>query len=246
MIFGKLTSSTWIGMNMARNVFHDNEVKDSSRIEAYAPFSKISVYRKFLDPHFEKQYKGLNDRDLLLEMKNDSFINETEVSYIPISDQYQEASMEYIRKYPVAYVKNVFQSSILYFTPATVYSLGLEQTAKIRFYDLLYSFNLTHFSQGKQQRRILLTISALPKLIIYFFIFFFMIRYCLQTRSITPWNLFIMITIGYVFGVSSLFEHYENMRFRFETEPLFLILASQVFSQIYWRLRKQSVAREPN
>jgi hypothetical protein len=240
MIFGKLTSSTWIGMNMARNVFHDNEVKDSSKIEAFAPFSKISVYSKFLDPEFEKQYKGLNDLDLLREMKNDSFINETEVSYIPVSDLYQNASMNYIRNHPGAYAKNVLQSSILFFTPATIYSLGLEQVAKIKSYDLIYSFNLTYFAGEKQQRRILLTISAIPKLVIYLFVFFYMIRYCLQTRSITSWNLFIMITIGYVFGVSSLFEHYENMRFRFETEPLFLILAAQVFGWFFTRKAERS------
>src|SRR5450631_1795626 len=54
VIFGRFTSSTWVGMNMARNVFHDNEIRDSSLIEAYAPFSRISVYRKFLDPRFEE------------------------------------------------------------------------------------------------------------------------------------------------------------------------------------------------
>ena len=27
ILFGKFTTSTWIGMNMARNVFHDNEIK---------------------------------------------------------------------------------------------------------------------------------------------------------------------------------------------------------------------------
>jgi hypothetical protein len=37
--------------------------------------------------------------------------------------------------------------------------------------------------------------------------------------------------------VSSFFEHYENMRFRFETEPLFLILAAQVFSRLYSRFQ---------
>jgi hypothetical protein len=237
ILFGKLTASTWVGMNMARNVFHDNDVKDSSRIEAYAPFSKISVYRKFLDPQFENQFKGLNDRDLLEEMKNDSFINEREVSYIPVSDLYQKASTDYIKNHPGAYAKNVFQSSILYFTPATVYSLAVEQAARIKTYDLLYSFNLTHYAKDKYQRRILLTISAIPKLIFYFFIFFILIRYSIQTRSITAWNLFIMISIGWVFCISSFFEHYENMRFRFETEPLFLILAAEVISRIYSRFR---------
>jgi hypothetical protein len=162
------------------------------------------------------------------------------VSYIPVSDLYQNASMNYIRNHPGAYAKNVLQSSILFFTPATIYSLGLEQVAKIKSYDLIYSFNLTYFAGEKQQRRILLTISAIPKLVIYLFVFFYMIRYCLQTRSITSWNLFIMITIGYVFGVSSLFEHYENMRFRFETEPLFLILAAQVFGWFFTRKAERS------
>jgi hypothetical protein len=238
IIFGKFTNSTWLGMNLARNVFHDHEEKDSTLIEAYAPFSKISVYRKFVDPQFENRYQGLNNRDLLSELKNDSFINETEVSYIPVSDLYQKASIGYIGKHPGDYLKNVLQSSMLYFAPATIYSLGLEQTAKIKSYDLIYSFNLTYFSKSKQQRRILLTISAFPKLVFYLFVFFYMIRYCLRVRSIALWNLFIMITIGYLFAISSLFEHYENMRFRFETEPVFLILAAQVLGRLYFRLRK--------
>jgi hypothetical protein len=232
LLFGKLTASTWVGMNMARNVFHDNEVKDSSHIEAYEPFSRISVYRKFLDPEFENKFKGLNDRDLLQEMKNDSFINETEVSYIPVSELYQKASMDFIRNHPGSYAQNIIQSSILFFTPGTLYSLAVGKAGKIKIYDLLYSFNLTIFARDKKERRILLTISAMPKLILYVFVFFMLARISLQTRSITPWNLFILITIGFVFGVSSFFEHYENMRFRFETEPLFLILAAQVFSRI--------------
>jgi hypothetical protein len=246
ILFGKFSTSTWLGMNMARNVFHDNEVHDSSRIEAYEPFSKISVYRKFLDPNYEERFKGWNDKDLLQEMKNDSFINETEVSYIPVSDLYQKASIAYIKSHPGAYVKNIFQSCILYFTPGTLYSLALEQVAKIKTYDLLYSFNLTAFAHGKQSRRILLTISALPKMILYFFVFAFIFRYCKRTKYISAWNLFIMLTILYVFGISSFFEHYENMRFRFETEPLFLILAAQVFSMLFSRhkIRRQPSLKE--
>jgi hypothetical protein len=242
LIFGKFTTSTWVGMNLARNVFHDNEITDSSRIEAYEPFSRISRYRKFIDPRFELSYKGLNDRDLLQEMKNDSFINETEVSYIRVSELYQEASIRHIRAHPMAYASNVFQSSILYFTPATLYSLPVKETAKIKMYDVLYSFNLTHFAHSKQQRRILLTISAIPKLLFYFLVIFLLIRYCVQNRSIMPWNLLILLTIGFIFGVSSFFEHFENMRFRYETEPLFLILAGQVFSRLYSRFQ---IRRKP-
>ncbi len=241
ILFGKFTLSTWIGMNLARNVFHDNEVTDSTRIEAYGAFSKISDYKKFIDPEFEKKYEGLNDRDLFREMKHDSVMNENNVNYIPISDQYQKASIDHIKSHPGAYLQNVIQSAILYFTPATIYSLALEQAAKIKYYDVVYSFNLTHFAHGKQERRIALTLSAFPKLFLYVLVFFVMIRYSIRSKSISFWNLFILLTIGFVFGVSSFLEHYENMRFRFETEPLFLILAAQVISILYHRIqyRKQ-------
>lgn len=237
ILFDKFTVSTWVGMNMARNVFHDNLVRDSGRIEAVEPFSKISVYHKFLDPQFESKYKGLNDRDLLQEMKNDSFINETEVSYIPVSELYEKASMDFIRNHPGDYTKNVFQSSVLFFTPGTIYSWSIEKASRMKYYDLLYSFNLTVFSKNKQERRILLTISSLPKMALYIFVFFTLIQFSFQARTLTPWNIFILVTIGFVFGVSSLFEHYENMRFRFEIEPLFLILAAQVFSRLYSRFQ---------
>lgn len=233
IIFGKLTASTWIGMNLARNVFHDNEVTDSSRIEAYEPFSRISVYRKFIDPGYEMQFKGMNDRDLLQENKNDSVMNETQVNYIPVSDLYLKASLDHIRSHPAAYAKNVLQSSILFFTPATMYVFAIKPSEKIKYFDIPYSFNLSHFAHSKLQRRILLTISALPKLALYVFVFFVFIRHSLRNRTIAPWNLFIGLTIAFVFGISSLFEHYENMRFRFEIEPLFIILAAQVFGWLY-------------
>jgi len=83
-----------------------------------------------------------------------------------------------------------------------------------------------------------LTISALPKLAIYLFVFFYLLRICLRSGSITIWNLLIMLTIIYVFGISSFFEHYENMRFRFETEPIFLILAAQTLAFLLHRKEK--------
>ncbi len=235
IIFGKWTTSTWMGMNLSRNVFHDNEITDSSRIEAYDPFSRISVYRKFIDPAYEKKFKGLNDRDLLQETKNDSLTNLKEVSYIPVADLYMKASLDHIKSHPLSYAQNIIQSSILYFTPATMYSLAIEQSGKIKYFDLPYSFKLTYFAHNKSQRRVWLTISAIPKLLFYLFVFFTFFRYSIQIRKMASWNLFICVTIGFVFVVSSLFEHYENMRFRFETEPLFLILAAQVVSIIYSR-----------
>jgi len=230
IVFHQFTTSTWMGMNMARNVFHDATVTDSSNIAAIEPFSKISDYQRFLPAGYGYKYAGLEDRDLLNEWKNDSFINEKHIAYIEVSRRYSAESKKAILAHPMAYLKNVSQSAIIFFAPATRYPTTEYLSERIAWYDVLYSFNLSHFAHGKQQRRIALTISAIPKFIIYFLTFFWLIRLKkLHTNLIA---LFITLIIGYIFIVSSLFEHYENMRFRYEAEPLFLILLAIVISSL--------------
>ena len=141
-----------------------------------------------------------------------------------------DASKAYIKSHPVAYLKNVLQSTIIFFTPATRYPLAEEKAGEIKYYDAAYSFNLSHFAEGKQQRRIALTISSIPKILIYFTVFFLIVRSVTKYKKISLLNLIITITIGFVFFISSIFEHYENMRFRYEIEPLFLILLAQVIA----------------
>jgi len=242
-VFGSFSTSTWIGMNISRNVFHDNEIKDSSRIEAYEAFSKISYYKKFISGGLEKKFAGINDRDLLSEMKNDSFINENHIDYIEVSKKYMDVSKAYIISHPGAYLKNVLQSTIIFFTPATRYPLAEEKAGKIKYYDAVYSFNLSHFAEGKQQRRIALTLSAIPKLLFYLTVFFFLAKFVIRNKKISLLNLFITITIVFVFSVSSLFEHYENMRFRYEIEPLFLILLAQVMAVFMLKGKEADLAQ---
>lgn len=237
IIFGSFTSSTWGGMNIARNVFHDAVISDSGQIASIEPFSKISAYKKFLptdDP--AAAFKGLNDRDLLQEMKNDSFINEKHGGYIEISRQYMQASKQQVRDHPGAYLKNVVQSAIIFFAPATRYPVNEAQARKIKYYDLLYSFNLSQLAEGKQERRIALTLSALPKFICYSLVFSIIISTWIRRRQIALLQLFIIYVTGYIFTISSLFEHYENMRFRYEAEPLFLVLAAGVLTE--WITRR--------
>ena len=226
LIFHQLSTSTWMGMNMARNVFHDATVTDSSNIASIEPFSRISAYHRFLPPGYDSSYAGLEDRVLMDEWKNDSFINEKHVGYIEVSRLYTEESKKAIRSHPLAYLKNVAQSAIIYFAPATRYPTTEYLSEKMSWYDVLYSFNLSHFAHGKQQRRIALTLSAIPKFLIYFLIFGWLIRETFRRKQIPGGllTLFITCIIGYIFVVSSLFEHYENMRFRYEAEPLFIVL----------------------
>lgn len=238
IIFKSFSTSTWIGMNLARNVFHDDIITDSSKIGAYKPFSDITVYKPFLTGNAKQKYRSLNDRDLLQPLKNDSFTNLNHIDYMEVSQKYLRASEDYIKAHPFAYLKNVVQSCIIYFAPATRYTLTEREARKIKYYDLIYSFNLSHFATGKQQRRIALTISAFPKMLVYLFVFFLLIRTAIREKRISLLNLFIIAVIGYIFTVSSLLEHYENMRFRFEAEPLFLLLLAQVLTAVLQKKRQ--------
>jgi peptidoglycan/LPS O-acetylase OafA/YrhL len=69
-------------------------------------------------------------------------------------------------------------------------------------------------------------------MLIYIAVFFLLLRAVIRQRKISLLNLLVIATIGYVFVLSSLLEHYENMRFRYEIEPLFLLLLGQVVALI--------------
>jgi len=228
VIFGQFSTSSWIGMNLARTVFHDAPLHDSSRIEAIEPFSKLSDYKPFLTGNPEAKYAGLDDRDLLREKKDDSNLNLHAVAYIEVSRKYMDAGKAYIRSHPLSYLSNVAQSAIMFFAPATRYPYAEIAAKKIKYYDLLYSFNLSELATNRRQRQIALFLSSIPELFAYLAVFTLLLWKSIRQKSLPPpLQLFAMATIGYVFLAGSFLEHYENMRFRYEVQPLFLILLGQ-------------------
>ncbi|HEY4208408.1 MAG TPA: hypothetical protein VGM31_16395, partial [Puia sp.] len=49
MIFGQFSTSSWLGMNLARTVFYQYPVTDSSQIATIEPFSPLQYYHGFTD-----------------------------------------------------------------------------------------------------------------------------------------------------------------------------------------------------
>jgi hypothetical protein len=229
MVFGQFSTSSWLGMNLARTVFHDHPTQDSAYISTIEPFSPLRYYHGFVDTTRRPAIAGLDDRDLLSPSKNgvDSLMNLNHVDYLGISQLYMKDSKAYMKQHPGAYLKVVVQSSIMFFAPATRYPYAEDPSKKIKYYDLLYSFNLSQLTHGKGPRRVALTLSAIPKFFVYLCVFCLLGMDIYRRKKISPLNLFILCTICYVFATSSLVEHYENMRFRFEIEPLFLVLLGQ-------------------
>jgi len=228
VIFGEFSTSSWLGMNLSRLVYHDHEVTDSSKITSISAFSAVSTYRNFIDTQYRKKYAGLDDRDLLWEYKDTLYNrNFNNIAYLDISKQYLADCKTYIKQHPGYYISNVFQSFLTFFAPATRYPLAELEVPKIKYYDMVYSLNFAHLAKGKEQRRIALMASAFPKILIYLCVFYLLGMDFYRRKKISPLNLFIICTICYVFFTSSLVEHYENMRFRYEIEPLFLVLLGQ-------------------
>jgi hypothetical protein len=235
VIFGQFSASSWGGMSLARNVFHD-AAPDRSAIEAIPPFSPIAMYRPFLSDDTSR-FAGLNDRDLFEDTKTSGHENKRHVGFIEVSRRYREAAMRHVRAQPISYVSNVTQAAITFFAPATRYSAMEHQAWKIRYYDLLYAFNVSHFVTGKTPRRVAMAVSALPEMALYAIASLWLARRVWRLREIGPVNLFIAFVIGYVFLLGSLIERYENMRFRFEVEPLFLVVLGQAIAAYVSRRR---------
>lgn len=244
VIFGQFSTSSWVGMNMARTVFRGETINDTTLIEAYLPFSDLQVYKPFITQNSRLKYGGLDDRDLLSATKNDSIKNLHAADYIEVSQKYMAASKRYIRTHPGTYLKNAFFSVLIFFAPASRYQFSEPEAAKIKYYDLIYSFNLSELANGLHQRKIALLLSCIPRLLIYLLVFCVLFSHAFRTKTVTLLDLFVAATIGYVFVASSLLEHYENMRFRYEIEPLFLLFLGQALWLISERVRiKKEAAR---
>lgn len=240
VIFGSFSPSSWVGINLSRIVFHEVEVRDASNIASIYPFLPISFYSKHLSGNYQTKFAGLNDEVLLMETKNDSIINLHHAGYLEVSKKYMNASVAYIQQHPLIYLTHAFKSFIIFFSPASSYFRIQRNNNKIRYYDLLYSFNLSHFSEGEEERKSLLAVSAFPRFCIYLLTFYMLVKESFKRKYISPGNGFAVLTILFVLFVSTFFEYGENMRFRYEAEPLFLILFAQVIYRLSIRLRKAS------
>lgn len=230
-LYGSFSVSSWAGINFSRIVFHDVAVRDSTSIAAIHPFLPISYYKRYIPAGYSRQFAGWDDRVLLREMKSDSAINMNHAGYIQVSRRYGKASLDYMAQHPAGYLKNAAASFIIFFTPASSYFQVEKNGNRLSVYDAVYSFNLSHFFIAERDKKIALALSALPKLLVYLLVIFPLAGRVITRKKISLVEACIAWTILYILVTSTLFEYGENMRFRYEIEPLFLILACDRLSK---------------
>jgi hypothetical protein len=238
LLFGKFSTTSWSGMNLARIVFRDKPAADSNSIASIAPFSRVSAYRDFvglkgLSPTLQHQSPVLTS-----EYKNGPHLNLFNQQYIEIADKYEQEARRVIRNNPLGYLRNAGTSAIIFFTPASSYFKLAENEKAIRYFDAALTLNFSSFFEPELTKKKTLVLSAL-----FIFLSWLVVLNAFRKEIFGPWqfpafNFFILLTISYVFLAGTFLEYGENMRFRYEVQPLFLILAAQY---ITWAKAKRTI-----
>ncbi len=227
LIFSSFSASSWTGMNFSRIVFQNVQVADSQDIAFVRPFMPISYYKNYISDDYKEKYSGINDPVLISETKNGRFMNMNNAGYLQVSRKFMETSTRYAEQHPGHYLRNAFTAFIIYFTPASSYFKVKSNSNRIRYYDMIYSFNLAHLFEKEKRKKQALVVAAVPKFLAYFLVFFIVLRDMFRNGAKPMVDIFIITTILFSLIVSSLFEYGENMRFRYEMEPLFLVLVAR-------------------
>lgn len=236
-LFRNFSASSWVGMNLARLVYHDKVVIDSSSIASVPPFFPVSSYTRFIDPAIDSLEKR-NGLVLNKEFKQGRDINMFNAQYSRISRLYLQAAKEEIAKHPGTYLKNVSTAGLIFFTPASSYFKVQENEKKMKYYDAAGSLNFNSFFTEKSHQKKSLAISSLVMMLFYAVSIAHHIRISKDPGNFSSLNYFILITIFYSLLVSSFFEYGDNMRFRYEIQPLFLVLLAQYFQALLNRRKR--------
>lgn len=234
-LFGNFSTTSWGGMSLARIVFHEKSTIDTTTIAGIPPFSAVSSYRNYLTPI---ETRNIPDKQKILltkELKNGEHLNLFNIHYIGIAEKYGEVSKKQIRQHPSGYLKNLSKTSLIFFTPASSYFKVESNERKIRFYDAVLTLNFASFFQTDREQKKSLAVSAIVVLAIWLVVLNGFRKEIRGFWQFPAFNFFILTTIAYVFLAGTLLEYGENMRFRYEVQPLFLILVAQFISWVKMR-----------
>ena len=232
--FDSFTSSTWLGMNLAR------VITPHTALGAVGPFKALDLYNGMYTP--SKKYSEV---PLLRERTKAKFgyVNYHHADYVLVSRRFREEATTEIVERPEDYLRRVAQGFVIYFSPATHAPFLEKNFAKIDGYAAFINFDGFGFERFKALDRRLkdeeaaisdfmrnngfsLT-GALPPFLLYIICIAFISLQCVQnqitagTRVVCLFSIWI-ITYGMLVG--NFFEFGENNRFRLETSPAFYLL----------------------
>ncbi len=280
VLFGKFTASSLLGMNVSVVATGSVTTEERQRLVREGKLSELSLIARFSDleryPKRFQELKGYEGIPVLTQARKPSgALNLNHLAYIAVSDQYLRDSLYIVKNRPKAYVKGLIKSWMLYLFPGRIMMPppSFSEYDKARLYSnvfqsfffckIPYEFSQTGlrpFTFIPSYRFHLFLFLGLPLLFIYG------LTLSLRKRSVAkdrdPAILdrsqrivvaYLCLTIAYVAIVGNALETGENMRFRFQTDPFYVVLLG-LFIQFFLiprlaralnRIRRSDAARRP-
>ncbi len=230
IVFGTFSSSTWLGMNMARIM------PPKTLLGEIGPFKSAETYSMI-----EKNQAYPNVALLHNECKtNSGYINYFHIDYISIADQFKKEVFSEIKQNPLKYMEAVKNAGVLYFNPSTHSPFIDDNYSRIIPYASILNLDFSGYNRYQPNHFSLR--EAYPVLFLYILLMG-MLVYCFYRNRFSNEEKIVVITLlfflFYSLVVSSLFEFGENNRFRFETITVFLVLFTKTASTFWFSLKRR-------
>ncbi len=250
MLFGIFTASSWMGMNLERVIVHwiNNdpqfihllESKQVSPLLTIASFQPLEWYR---DYYRKGPPTGVPILDQ--EIKSTGAYNFHSVDILRVSQMYTREVGRLIRAAPGLYLQGCLYAVCHYFQPGSDLPHMRGSRDKLGRYALFWErylygristwirFGSTRTSAALFNEDGLIIILCYLACFLYGAMSFFIELRRHNVSSHTTFSIAIIwITLTYVLFAGTLFERKENMRFRFEVEPLLLLILSVLFTRV--------------
>ncbi len=255
ILFGTITTS-WTGMNLAKiaiSTLPKEQVekliseKKLSELSSIKPFSHAGTYRQFAEKTNFPNISCLED-----SLKDfNRHVNYNHKYFVPVSKLYMNESLKAIYYEPANYLKSVAMSFYFFLKSPTDYRyIYNDHLSKISNYADFY--NIVFYGQQKQYSTLSDTQKAEFKengmnldvfryigitfTLAMIFLAFYYFRYLLKYRKMKTQYYylisFMVFNILYIAIIGNLFELGENNRFRYDIEPMILILFVMAVKQI--------------
>jgi hypothetical protein len=261
LLFGSFSSSTWLGMNVARMAtfrLGEDVRREMVRKGELSPLALTERFRPL------QEYRGVI-RDstktgiavLDQEVKSTGEINFNNREYIELSRGYMRDALHVVAHKPGVYLDAYIHSYFTYLLPSTNYLFVEVNRRHIRGFDRIYNLLLlaqpvsydTERSEKGSANYIVTTLLTMSLVLFVAVPFLTLYGWRVARRSLkqggeaSPFAitlLYISLNLAYVTIVGNAFEMAENNRFRFTIDPYFLTVAGIFLTDRWkwWRSRR--------
>lgn len=249
--FGTFSSSSWLGMSLAKIATKLTPPAELARLAATDPAESILAVEPF-SPLGD--YAGLAPLPLptgipVLDMpvKSTRARNLNHLAYVEISRRYLAATRAFVRRRPADYLHGVVTAWLIYLRSAADSAWLLDNRLRIagfsRWFDRLLYLQPEPFAGRLGPSHIAWAIFLLLPAALLHGVRSARRRFRQGDLAGAATLLFLVFTVVYVAVVGNSVEIGENNRFRFESEPLALVLLLVFAGERLRRRRGEAAAR---